>query len=326
MGLPPVSVGAVFGTWSAAPGAVALVAALLLGYLLAVARVGFRRWPRRRLLAWVTGLAVLAIALDSGIEAYAHVLLWIHMVQHLLLIMVVPVLLVWGAPVDLLASAGGPAIRRVVAGRAARVVTFPLLTLVLYAAVLLLTHLTGFQQAMTGSPGLRDLEQAAYLVTGLLFFLPLFGTDAVPWAVPYPLRLALLALSMGVDTLVGVALLLTRTPLAPAMAAMRPGWGPSALTDQGSAGAVMWVGGDALMMLLMVLVGVQWTRAEPDRQGFGRWLESARQASLAGLGHGGVPVDGVAASRNVDADDAALAAYNAMLADLHREDGAGRRS
>jgi len=44
---------------------------------------------------------VLLVSVHSSIEVYGHVLLWVHMIQHLLLIMVVPVLLIWGQPVRL---------------------------------------------------------------------------------------------------------------------------------------------------------------------------------------------------------------------------------
>jgi putative copper resistance protein D len=105
------------------------------------------------------------------------------------------------------------------------------------------------------------------------------------------------------------------------------GWGPNALRDQQVAGAIMWFGGDLLMMLLMIVVGVSWSRAEPDQQGLGGWLEEARRRALLGAGdaHGDNGAHGagwagrelVDVAVDVDSDQRALEVYNATLAALH---------
>ncbi len=113
---------------------------------------------------------------------------------------------------------------------------------------------------------------------------------------------------MGVDTLVGIVLMLTPHAVAPGFDAGHPGWGLDALGDQEVAGAIMWVGGDGLMMLLMIVIGVRWGMAGAADQTMGRWLEGARARNLLGTESG----DGFTC---VDDDD--LAAYNARLATLH---------
>jgi putative membrane protein len=180
----------------------------------------------------------------------------------------------------------------------------------LYTAVLVLTHLTGFQQAMATHMWIHDAETALYLISGYLLFLPLLGTELTGRWLVYPLRFVVLALCMGPDTLVGVALMLGSRALAPAYAASHPGWGPSALTDQRTAGAVMWVAGDGLMMLLMVITVLQWVRAGEGDRGLGPWLETIRRQATVG------DVDTAVADLDVDDDEAALAAYNARLASL----------
>ena len=83
--------------------AVALVAA---GYLVAAGRVP--GWKIGRTTAFLGGLLVVVVATCSGIEAYGHVLEWMHMIEHLLLIMVAPVLLAIGSPLQLVAEALPP--------------------------------------------------------------------------------------------------------------------------------------------------------------------------------------------------------------------------
>jgi len=158
------------------------------------------------------------------------------------------------------------------------------------------------------------------------------GGELGSWSLPYLLRFLVLALGMGADTLTGVALMLTSRPLAPAYAAAHPGWGPGALLDQEAAGAIMWFGGDLLMMILMIIVAVQWGRAGADQQGLGIWLEGARRRAVLGPQAAGFPTtagprdttpdDGeidaeIDAEIDIDEDQRALDAYNAALAALH---------
>ncbi|MGH3686573.1 MAG: cytochrome c oxidase assembly protein [Pseudonocardiaceae bacterium] len=289
-------------TWTSAPFVDVLAVLAVAGYLIALRR---RVWTA--MAAWLAGVAVLLVSVHSSIEVYGHALLWVHMIQHLLLIMIVPVLLIWGQP-----------IRRAPTSRLARWLTFPVLGLGLYTGVLVVTHLTGFPELMVTQPWAHHLEQVLYVSSGYLLFLPLAGAQASPWPIPHIVRFVLLGLAMGADTLVGVALMLTAHPLAPSTLLMRPGWGPSLLEDQNWSGAIMWVGGDVLMMLLMLAVVAQWSAAGSQAR-LGDWLESARRQSLAGIGSAsGVDTATVGASHDVDDDEAARAAYNRMLAALHR--------
>jgi putative membrane protein len=301
-------------TWTSALVVDVVAVLAVAGYLIALmrrTRTTGLRWPLAATASWLAGVVVLLVSVHSSIEVYGHTLLWVHMIQHLLLIMVVPVLLVWGQPIRLVW-------RRAPASRLARWLTFPVLGLGFYTGVLVITHLTGFPELMATQLWAHHLEQVLYVTSGYLLFLPLAGAEASPWPIPHIVRFALLGLAMGADTLVGVALMLTAHPLAPSTLLMRPGWGPSLLDDQNWAGAIMWVGGDVLMMLLMLAVVAQWS-ARGSRARLGDWLESARRQSLAGIGSAS-STDGstVGASRDVDDDEAARAAYNRMLAALHR--------
>src|SRR5512146_1489682 len=169
-------------TWQFVPLAsvpLALCAALYLAGARAVARAHpARPWPRTRGAAFLAGLAVIAVAVCGSPGVYDDVLLRAHMVQHLLLIMVAPPLLVYGRPVTLLLHAT----RNPWHGRAVRVVrsttvaalTWPPGCVLLYAAVVLGTHLSPLIRT-TGWP--HDAEHLAYLVAGYLFFLPVVGSE-----------------------------------------------------------------------------------------------------------------------------------------------------
>src|ERR1700730_6399838 len=94
-------------TWSAAGGAWRLrpvtdaVLLVTAGLYLRRARHG---WPIGRTLCFLGALALVAVTLQSSIDVYGHELFWMHMIEHLLLIMCVPVLFVLGQPIRLLTT------------------------------------------------------------------------------------------------------------------------------------------------------------------------------------------------------------------------------
>jgi putative copper resistance protein D len=298
--MDPLTWGTAVGTWHLRPvtDAVLLVTA---GLYLRRARHG---WPIGRTLCFLGALALLAVTLQSSIDVYGHDLFWMHMIEHLLLIMCVPVLFVLGQPIRL---ATGDRTTAVLRTRVVSVLTFPPLALAAYAAVLVGTHLTGFPQLMHAHEWLHELEIVLYLGSGYLFFLSLLGHEPLERRLSYPLRVFLLFLGMTADTVVGVLLMMTtREPF--------PG---AVLSDIHTGGGIMWVVGDGLMFAVTVLVVAQWMRDTERQNDTGQWLESARRSTLANLGVDSVNQDTEA---DIDDDDAALAAYNRMLAKLNQRD------
>ncbi len=103
------------GSWQLDPGVLVVCAATAGLYGLGVVRSP-KHWPLPRTAAFMVGLLVLVTALLSGIDPYSDELLSVHVVQHLLLILAVPALLLWGAPVRLALSSCSPAGRGGLAG------------------------------------------------------------------------------------------------------------------------------------------------------------------------------------------------------------------
>lgn len=316
--VPAPTAGSLLGRWTASPVADLLLALAVVAYLVGVRRLHASggHWPARRTAAGVAAVVLLVVSFNSALAVYAMSLFWAHMLVHLLLIMVVPVLVLWARPVQLLHEVSGERgrarVERVTRSRAVAVATNPLLAVPAYTATLVLTHLTGFQELMLSSTAVMDAESVLYLVVGYLTFASVVGSPLLRQHLSHPLKFVVLAVSMGADTLVGVVLMLTPTAIAPSYAASRLGWGPSALADQGAAGAVMWFAGDGLMMVLMLIVAGQWASAAPGEQGLGRWLDGIRSQQVLGSDwESGSDVD------SEDDEDRALAAYNARLAAMH---------
>jgi cytochrome c oxidase assembly factor CtaG len=289
--LRPFGWQAVGTVWQFAPvvtGAVVAAAGL---YLWGVVRVARRHparpWPAWRTGMFLAGLAVVVLATESGIGAYDDVLFWDHMVQHLMLIMIAPPLLIVGEPITLLLHASRNPLhtwaKRIVRSRVASFLTWPVFGVAAYTVAITATHLTGLANLVETNQALHDAEHVLFLVVGYLFFLPILGQEPIRWRLSYPVRFIILVLVMPVDTFTGLLLGYgtASTPGVPQGA--RPAWAPGAVADLHAGGAVMWVAGDGIMFGLMMLVFLMWSmdsRAATSGRG---WFEAARRASLAAL-------------------------------------------
>src|SRR5262249_29915378 len=100
--LPAFGWRAVLTQWEFAPAVTAVAIAVAAAYLWGTWRVARRHparpWPWWRTALFLGGVAVVVMAIESGIGAYDEVLAWDHMVQHLLLLMLAPPLLPPGPP------------------------------------------------------------------------------------------------------------------------------------------------------------------------------------------------------------------------------------
>ena len=334
--LPPASLAELAGRWQFAPvvtGFVAVAAGLYLwGVLRVRRRHPARPWPPWRTALFLGGLGVVVIATESGIGSYDDVLFWDHMVQHLLLLMVAPPMLVLGQPATLLLHASRNPLhtwtKRFLRSRVVSWLTWPPFTVALYIAVIVGTHLTGFMNTVISNEAVHNAEHVLYLVAGYLYFLPLLGREPIRWRVSYPTRIFLLFLAMPVDAFTGLVLGSEGSNPFPALAQARPAWAPSPLSDVHIGGAVMWVGGAGLMFVLTLTVFFAWSRETRGDGGLG-WLETARRATFAArvsahqeaAASPGVSPPAVPASQteNLDDDEEHLAAYNAYLARLNQQ-------
>jgi cytochrome c oxidase assembly factor CtaG len=182
-------------------------------YLLGVRRLTARghSWGIGRLVAFLTGVLVLAIALLSGLEAYDTRLFGVHMVQHMLLVMVAPVFLALGAPITLalrtLPARPRGVLLSVLHSRVARVVTFPAVPWVIFIGSPFALYFSGWYPATLDNRGLHDLMHLHFVLAGCLFFWPIIGVDPVPGRVSHPFRILMLFATMPFHAFLGVAIM-----------------------------------------------------------------------------------------------------------------------
>jgi len=333
--LPPFSWSAVLTQWQFAPivTAVAVVLAGLYGW--GVVRVAKRHparpWPIWRTSMFLGGVAVIVLATESGVGKYDDLLFYDHMVQHLLLLMVAPPLLIAGQPLTLLLHASRNPVhtwtKRALRSRAASFLTWPVFGAVGYAVCVLAAHLTGIANAVERNQSAHNAEHAVFVIVGYLFFLPIIGKEPIRWRLSYPVRFVVLVLLMPVDTFTGLALGYGSASSPGVPSGPRPAWAPSPVSDLHLGGAVMWIGGDAIMFGLMMLVFLMWSQDDRAAVSGHGWFERARKENLATLVGAHRPAtDGNAAvattvkpdGRGGIDDDEHLAAYNAYLARLNK--------
>lgn len=242
--------------WPADP-FIAVNLALALGiYLWAARRVSARDprlpWPRSATACAVVAIALLALVYLGPMAAWAHTFLWVHMAQHLVAMMVVAPLLVLSAPVTLAFRASSDQVRRrwvvpALRSPGVRWLTNPVLTWLLFAAVLLGVHFTPFYDwALRNHDADALIKQPLFLAAGFLFYFPLIGRNLQPRRPPYSMRLLSMAAMMIPEAIVGAALFFASVPLYPTYADVVRPFGLAPLPDQQLAGATMW----ALIMVM----------------------------------------------------------------------------
>lgn len=316
--LPPWGADA-WSTWQF-PAEATLLSVVALGlYILGLRRLrGDDRIATPRVISFVLGLAFLIFTLASPIDRYAMALFWVHMVEHLLLIMVVPTLLVLGKPMTVIGAALGRQPKQW--GVVVSFLCHPIVSLAIYGIVIVGTHLTNFMDSMAMNMWLMDAEQVVYVLAGFLLMESMVGAENIRWRLPYAGRLLFMLVSMVPDTVVGVALMQSESDLFPMYMSMRPDWAMDAHRDVVTAGGIMWAGGDILMMLMGfgVAAAALWGPGRGDL--LGERLNRVRHQTLVNhLAAAGIDPNEV---KDVSADDsdAALDAYNQMLARLAKHD------
>ncbi|HTT93574.1 MAG TPA: cytochrome c oxidase assembly protein [Solirubrobacterales bacterium] len=199
-----------------------------------------RRWPPRRTACFLAGLAVLVVALDSGIGAGADERLTDHMVEHMLIWLAVAPLLVAGAPVRLALFATGARGRRRL-GRAlhsapVRVVSGPLFSTLAFSLVVVATMVPAFFDLTLEDDLIHVAEHALYLATAVLVWTPLIGADPLPHRLGVGGRCRCVVACMAPMAAVSAWLLSAGAPL---YEPYRQALGAAALADQRLAGLIM---------------------------------------------------------------------------------------
>jgi cytochrome c oxidase assembly factor CtaG len=264
-GPPELTLGRAFTSWTL--DLPVLIVALLAAYCYLTAarriRTGGQPWPAIRPVFFVgLGLGLLIVATMSWIGVYQNVLFWVRSVQTVFLLLLVPLFLALGRPLTLVIAAlprsAGSRIEAALRGRAARILTFPLVTAAVLITTPFLLYFTGWYAAAFQNDLVRELTYVALIAPGFLFFWTLLRVDPVPREYPYLVSLWITGAEVVFDAFLGIAVIADQSLIAGTYyrALARP-WGPSLRTDQVLGGGALWILGDLVGLPFLAAMLIQ---------------------------------------------------------------------
>ncbi|WP_328540023.1 cytochrome c oxidase assembly protein [Streptomyces sp. NBC_00344] len=283
----------------------------LIGCLLGLALYGWgalrlrRRgdsWPVHRIVFFTIGVLTVALTMCTKLNDYGMVMFSVHMVQHMIISMLSPILLLLGAPVTLALRAlpvsgrdsrKGPRelLLALLQSRYMRIITHPAFTIPLFIASLYGLYFTPLFDTLMGSKTGHIAMMVHFLFVGLVFFWPIMGVDPGPHRPGYLMRMLELFAGMPFHAFFGIALMMATEPMVQAYTHPPLSLGIDALSDQEAAGGIAWAFSEVPSVLVLIALVFQWYRSEQ---------RVARRSDRA-------------ADRDGDKE---LAAYNAYLASL----------
>lgn len=294
-------------------GTLAIVLAVL--YLLGVRRLHARgdSWPVGRTIAWLCACALLLVTTSSGIGRYAPAMFSVHMMQHMALSMLAPILFALGGVVTLALRALPPAGRGGVPGPrewilaavhnpVSRFLTHPIVASVIFVAGFYALYMGGIYDTFVDSHGAHLLMNLHFLLSGYLFYWVVIGIDPKPRQVEPLTKLGMVFGSLPFHAFFGVALMSMTTVMGGwFFRSLDLGWNGDLLGDQRTGGSLAWATGEVPLVVVMLALLIQWSRSDE---------RMAKRYDRA-------------AERDHDAE---LAAHNAMFAELARRDGGEREA
>ncbi|MFD7602511.1 cytochrome c oxidase assembly protein [Streptomyces mirabilis] len=304
MDLPPFTLGRGL-EWSADP--FFLVACLVgLGlYGWGVVRLARRgdKWSVGRAIAFVLGVLTVMLVMCTKLNDYGMVMFSVHMVQHMVISMLSPILILLGAPITLAlralpvaATRGNKGPRELLLmflhSRYMRIITHPAFTIPLFIASLYALYFSPIFDFLMGSKTGHIAMMCHFLAVGLVFFWPIMGVDPGPHRPGYLMRMLELFAGMPFHAFFGIALMMASAPMVETYKNPPASLGIDALSDQSAAGGIAWAFSEIPSVLVLIALLFQWYASE-KRQ--------ARRTDRA-------------ADRDGDKE---LEAYNAYLASLN---------
>jgi cytochrome c oxidase assembly factor CtaG/ferredoxin len=260
---------AVFSSWNLDPWL--LIPALVIGLLYARGwRRQYKRAPDRfgfpQLASFYAGLITVLFALISPLDTFAGWLLTVHMIQHLLLMMVAPPLILYGNPyLPLLAGMPrrflkdgiAPFLASVALRKVGRFVTHPVFCWTAFGFTSIAWHTPPMYQLALSSATWHAVEHLSFLTTALLFWSPIIQPYPLVPQMPRWTVIAYLFLADFQNTALSAFLMFYERVLYPAYATVPRITSLTPLEDQAAAGAIMWVAGSVVFLVPVGLVTIK---------------------------------------------------------------------
>ncbi|MGW1261005.1 cytochrome c oxidase assembly protein [Streptomyces drozdowiczii] len=249
-----------------------VLAVLLYGYGALRLRRRGDEWPVGRTVLFVVGVLTIALVMCTRLNDYGMAMFSVHMVQHMVISMLSPILLLLGAPVTLALRAlpvaprgtKGPRelLLMLLHSRYMKIVTHPAFTIPLFIASLYGLYFTPLFDYLMGSTTGHLVMMVHFLAVGLFFFWPIMGVDPGPHRPGYVMRMLELFAGMPFHAFFGIALMMASTPMVEVYKNPPASLGIDALSDQSAAGGIAWAFSEIPSVVVLVALVFQWYRSE----------------------------------------------------------------
>jgi cytochrome c oxidase assembly factor CtaG len=247
-------------TWAWEPSILIGLAGLVGGYALAVGPLRRRhQWgapvPASRQAAFYLGMLCVWIALVSPLDGLGDKYLFsAHMVQHMLLTFVAPPLWLVGIPAWLAEKLVPAPARRIMAG-----ITHPAVAFAIFNGTMWAWHLPRAYDLALQYEGLHVLEHLTFMASAVIGWWPVLGVFQPNRKAWTPLvRVFYLVLSIFPCTALAALITLAPTRLYTFYANAPEQWGLSPMADQQLGGVLMWIPGDMILLLALIIVFYRW--------------------------------------------------------------------
>lgn len=202
-----------------------------------------------------------AIVLVGPIPHLAVRIFWVHMVQHILLMMLISPLIILSSPIKIALNSQYPKIRLLVRRFAAvsliRSIFRPQVGFFIFLATLIATHFSPLADAGMVNSNVHSLELILFLIAGLIYYYPVLEGNPTPFPVSYATRLASLFAMMLPETMTGF-FLYSGNKLLHSVSMNMADQQLSPLRDQHTGGALMWAMGMLIDSMWVVLAARDW--------------------------------------------------------------------
>ncbi|GAA0491383.1 cytochrome c oxidase assembly protein [Streptomyces stramineus] len=229
-------------------------------------------WPVGRIVGFTTGVLSVALVMCTKLNDYGMVMFSVHMVQHMVISMLTPILLLLGAPVTLLlralpaAGRGRKGPREILVSllhsRYMRIITHPAFTIPMFIASLYALYFTPLFDFLMESKTGHIAMMVHFLAVGLVFFWPIMGVDPGPNRPGYVMRMLELFAGMPFHAFFGIALMMASEPMIGTYKNPPASLGIDALTDQQAGGGIAWAFSEIPSLVVLLALAYQWYRSE----------------------------------------------------------------
>lgn len=225
------------------------------------------RWPRRRSVLFVLGLAAIGLSLLSPLDTLADDLLSVHMLQHLLLVAVAPPLLAASGIGTLALRAASRSTRDqyllpFLHSRVVSALTFPVVGWLALPAVMWGSHFSQLYDLALVDDGIHAVEHLLYFTAASLFWWPLLSPDPLRWRLHPAAKVFAVLTQMPAMSFLAITIISASAPLYPAYLGRSTAFGLDTLAEQQIAGSIMWLTGDLALLAAGAAVFVGWLRHE----------------------------------------------------------------